>query len=256
MVGSTRVEGGLQIVNRTTSTVTNIDSAAGVRNDLSTEVRKTELGDKVVDVSIVPFIREKMVTFDARGLKPSTKHIPFFNGVDVSEYCAPRSVMLTPGAVWRFENFGDDLITDASGSFKGVFRIPAGTFRTGERKFRLIDETIPANTLDKAKSFSESMYTASGIKQTVQGQVVSTRVPVINQKNLSTEKMVTSSDSAYGTSICWGDPLAQTFLVDPARVQSGAFVTALDLWIAAKPSNTELQYGLIFVQLKTDIQVR
>lgn len=49
----------------------------------------TKLGEKVIDSSIIPFIRSKPITFAAYHLKPDTQMFATFDGVDVTKYCTP-----------------------------------------------------------------------------------------------------------------------------------------------------------------------
>lgn len=46
----------------------------------------TNLGEKVVDTSIIPYIREKTIVFVAQGLKPSTDLFATFDNVPVADY--------------------------------------------------------------------------------------------------------------------------------------------------------------------------
>ena len=49
----------------------------------------TNLGTKLVDSSLIPYIRSKPITFIAKRLKPNTRHYATFDDVDVSQYCYP-----------------------------------------------------------------------------------------------------------------------------------------------------------------------
>ena len=49
----------------------------------------TKLGEKVIDSSIIPFIRSKPITFAAYHLKPDTQMYATFDGIDVTKYCTP-----------------------------------------------------------------------------------------------------------------------------------------------------------------------
>ncbi|MCK9369118.1 DUF4815 domain-containing protein [Candidatus Dojkabacteria bacterium] len=50
-----------------------------------------DLGTKVVDTSIVPFIRSRIIDFSATGLKPKTVLYATFDDIDVTDYCFPAT---------------------------------------------------------------------------------------------------------------------------------------------------------------------
>lgn len=50
---------------------------------------RTDLGTKVVDVSLSHFIRPQVVRYAAKNLKPDTELYAYFDGTDVSSYCIP-----------------------------------------------------------------------------------------------------------------------------------------------------------------------
>jgi len=66
---------------------------------------RTDLGDRVRDVSIIPFIRAQEITVTIKGMKPSTRIYPFFDGEAISTYCTPSGGSLG-GAIYT-DSFGD-----------------------------------------------------------------------------------------------------------------------------------------------------
>lgn len=78
------------LVNNQVTTTTDYLQRIGL--EVSTSSVKTvsrDLGTRVVDTSIVPYIRSRVVKFAAKKLKPLTKLLATFDGVDVSDYCTP-----------------------------------------------------------------------------------------------------------------------------------------------------------------------
>lgn len=213
---ATSTQSGTVTTTRTTTNVNNTLARTGTRNVLSATTISTNLGEKIVDVSIVPYIRTKDVLFDANGLKPFTKHYPYFNGVDVSAHCSPRTLS---GSIWNLEEYGKELVSDANGEIKGIFKIPGGVFATGERKFRLIDSTT--SDIGGASTFAEAAYTASGLHQTKVNQIVSTRVPKIEHRTIIDERKTSSSTTTSSASTAWGtitplpEVVVQTYPPDP-----------------------------------------
>lgn len=87
-----------QVLETTTTTTTNqqtttVDTTLSrVGLEISTGATRTvtrDIGSRIVDTSIVPFIRTRLVTYSATGLKPLTKVRAYFDGVDVTDYCFP-----------------------------------------------------------------------------------------------------------------------------------------------------------------------
>ena len=118
-------------------------------------------------------------------------------------------------------NLGADLIADETGVVPFVFNLPAGRFRTGERTIRLIDD--PNNDVVESKSTSESKYTANGIIQTRQDNILTTR---------SIQRQAVTTIEGH-----WYDPLAQTFNIDPRAYPQGFHVSSIDIYFKKK-SNT------------------
>ena len=58
-----------------------------------------DLGSKVVDISVVPYIRSRNLDFAARNLKPVCNLRAGFDGVDVTSYCTPAVVVTLSSTV-------------------------------------------------------------------------------------------------------------------------------------------------------------
>jgi hypothetical protein len=77
----------------TVTTNTGIQSRTGVETNLSSAVNSVNYGDRVVDISYIPYMRSRPVTFTARNLKPDTKFFPFFDDKAVTDHVTPAQVM-------------------------------------------------------------------------------------------------------------------------------------------------------------------
>ena len=104
----------------TTVTTEQAQTRQGTSIDISANTEEQSLGEKVVDVSIAPFMRSRAVVFIATRLKPNTRVYPFFDGEDISANVTPLQGSL-----------GGALTTDSDGRVEGNFLIPEGRFRTG-----------------------------------------------------------------------------------------------------------------------------
>jgi hypothetical protein len=220
-------------INNQTTTVT--DQLARVGLSIQTGAVQTitkDLGTKIVDVSIVPFIRSRVIDYSAELMKPTTELIATFDNQVVTKFCLPAveiilenantviqnsesirlstdsnvtgRVILTKrdrvfvreiGGVFRANNtinwilngnvVGTSTIsrierpltirTNEKGDVAGSFVIPAGTFRTGERLFKLTDSlTFSSSTAASTK------YVAQGLSQSTEKTLVSTRISTVS----------------------------------------------------------------------------
>ena len=231
VAGNGRGAGGWTVLAKdvtTTTSQTITQTRTGVRTAIVPNVVTQSLGDKVLSVAFIPFIRSKTIDFIATRLKPNTKVYPFFDGISVASYVTP-----TGGSL------GGDLITDANGSVSGTFAIPSPTvnsnprWQTGKRIFRLTDSST--NDLSVVGTAAEGDYHAQGLLDTVQNTVISTRQSqTIRQDIVDTQNIVKTSTRTTQQVIQWIDPIAQSFLVDET---GGVFVTSVDLFFSSKDSN-------------------
>jgi|694.fasta_scaffold00555_34 hypothetical protein len=118
----------------TITTQTGTQSREGIQTSLSGSVNQINYGDRVVDISYIPFIRPRTVSIIARNLKPDTKFYGFFDGIRVdSSYVKPADIFrLTKVGGAADLNFNvqqtiqtvlsDDLArTDSQGVFQPAF---------------------------------------------------------------------------------------------------------------------------------------
>ena len=212
----------------TTTSQTIAQTRTGVRTAIVPQIVQTSLGDRVLSVAFVPYIRSKTISFSATRLKPNTKIYPFFDGVSVSSYITP-----TGGSL------GGNLITDANGAVSGTFTIPDSKvdtnprWQTGTRVFRLTNSST--NSLINLETSAEGDYIAKGLLDTVQNTVISTRQSqTVRQDVVDTQNIVKTSTRTTQEIIQWIDPIAQTFLVDDT---GGMFATSVDLFFQSKDNN-------------------
>jgi hypothetical protein len=232
----------------------------GIQQFARAETVTESLGDKVVDVSFVPFIRSRKVFFDATGFKPNTILYPFFDDVDISGYAFGDSTYMPSGVVRKFvddstrQDFTDvaasgvtsgTITTDESGRASGYFVIPnteAQRFRTGEREFRLIDNT--QNNLTTTTTYGNTTYTARGMLQTVEEQILSTRKVTIDERKVFDNRTLSRTETA-ATAVKHVDPLAQTFLVDSDQYPQGVFLKDLDLFFEKKHATLPVRIQIV-----------
>jgi len=61
----------------------------GIQTDLTSSVNAQDYGDRVVDMSYIPFMRSRPITVIAQNLKNTTRFWPFFDGTAVDSFVKP-----------------------------------------------------------------------------------------------------------------------------------------------------------------------
>jgi hypothetical protein len=240
-IGATTTAGG--------GVFTTIDNQvrAGTNTFLTSINQKFDLGKYVTDVTIQPYMKSRTVAFVARNLKPNTKIYAYFDDTPVSQYCAPAAWNTALGATEKdiFEAankttrpdsilvrtlpLGTQLTSDSAGHVYGVFVIPEGTFRIGDRQFQLIDSDSLITGTDAALTRASAVYTAASISLSTRNSTITAVEPVFNQSSLTDKRTVTTVRP-----IPREDPLAQSFYIESPEEQSGVFITKVDLFFKSK----------------------
>ena len=236
---------GRALVQRQTFAVDQLQSRQGIRTDIvGSDTVNQSLGERVVDLSIMPYIRAQNITVTVTGMKPNTRVYPFFDKTAVTAYCTPSG-----------GSAGDAIYTDDSGSISGLnFSLPCPdvaleqdpqllVFRTGERQFLLSDDIN--GSLQTSHTFADAMFQAQGLLQTNENVILSSRVPRLHVGDMGSaqDAIVTTRRFDRDVTIGWAapprvDPLAQTFVVDSGIYPDGVFLSDVDLFFKAKdPGN-------------------
>ena len=115
------------------------------------------------------------------------------------------------------------LTTTRGGDVSGVYNIPSETFRTGEKLFRLIDDS--AGDIPSSSTNGDASFYAQGLLQTQEEVIVSTLQPTVQRTSVNDERVTSSTTVIASEPVAgWYDPLAQTFLVAPAQHPQGIFL--------------------------------
>ena len=212
------------------TTRTGTKTRSGIRQVLVPKTITQNVGDRVISIAFVPFIRSRTVSFAATRLKPNTKVYPYFDNESITAYVTPSGGSLA-----------GNLITDANGAVSGSFAIPdpkdstKPRWRTGERVFRLTSSST--NDLTSAPdTAANAEYIAKGIIETVQNTIISTRTAGIEFRATNETEAVTQTSTTRGAArqVGYHDPLAQTFMIDDA---GGVFLTSIDIFFSTKDAN-------------------
>src|SRR5210317_1446625 len=214
---------GNNLVQTTSSDV--VQTRAGIRTTIVPQTVRQSLGNRVVSVAFVPFIRSRTITFTAQCMRPNTRVYPFFDNIDISSYITPDGGSL-----------GGNIVTDANGFVTGTFAIPDPNvssnprWRTGKRIFRLTASSTNSEDRTAVATSAEADYDAKGLLETTQEAIVSTReARTVRQTVTATSSTTRTASRVIGRR--GGDPLAQSFVVDE---EDGIFITSLDAFFATK----------------------
>lgn len=173
-----------------------------------------KLGDRVVDVSVAPWVRPKTIRFQAYQMKPNTRVWVFFDSELVDEHCT--QISLARDANDKFTTIrakGTGLITDSDGKLHGKFDIPAKRFRTG--KIKMVVKDASEEYLEGTTK-AEEHYNVSGLKTTKEKTILSTRVPKITVDTIkdvktitekSVDKRVSYNDNLYASNVLTDEPV-------------------------------------------------
>lgn len=202
---------------------------------------KTEnIGSKLIDVSLKPYIRSRTIQVNVKGLKANTKYFVFFDGENMSNngatsYVRPLTQAEFTTEIANVENtvltrytnaLGSELKSNASGELWFNLTIPAGIFRMGSREVIVTDS--PTNGPD-ASSYAKKEYVAAGLTQKKQNTILTTRSVAVTTKPLS--ESVDQTKVYYVNNIsCSG----YSFIPKAPEGEEGVFMTKVDMWFAAK----------------------
>jgi len=152
--------------------------------------------DRIVSVSIIPFMRARTIEIDATNLKPGTNHFFFFDGVRIDKYVRPYDA-----------NFSQDggttvtsgLKTNGNGRLRAYFELPndeVQRFPTGTRDLKI---TSSYNNTPNPHSYCQGNYSAQGLLQSNQTEVVSTRNGKVITENTTGQRSIKRRGEVHNT---------------------------------------------------------
>lgn len=171
-----------------------------------------DMGERVIDISQLDWMRSVAITFEAFGMRPNTVVAPYFADVDVSA-----------NVVWDGLHPGG--LTDKKGYVKGVFTVPEKKFRTGKNVFTLKEQVINPFTIASIE------FISNGTLYTKQKEILSVEVPVYSTRTITEQSAVTTTTTEDVIRSTWYDPIAQTFLVTD---EGGVFLESIDIFFATR----------------------
>ena len=216
-------------VTRETLQTTSTFSRTGITTTVGTNLVLSSDTTAIVSQEVIPFARQRSISFKVYGMPPLTQIYLFVNNtVDISTYVTP-----TGGSQ------GDDVITDNSGYAEGTFLLPnTSTIKipTGRIRFAFVDDPT---SFANATAYAEAGFTSAGTLNTQQRTIISTKEPVLIRTSVNSTRTDVNTSSRDVTSVervQWIDPVAQTFLVDSTVYPNGIYLSSADLYFATKDS--------------------
>ena len=116
--------GSTTVRTRSTKLLSQNKTKFGIQSDNPVETIVKTVGPKVVDMSVVPFVRSQTVTFTAKGLKPLSNVYVFVDGTDMSANTEPSKKLVLSAANGVFQE--GEIIKDSANN-QGVVRISSNT---------------------------------------------------------------------------------------------------------------------------------
>jgi hypothetical protein len=80
-----------RVVQAETLAVNIGQSRTGVTSSIVTTIDKQVVADRVLSTAAIPYIRSRNILIQTQKLKPTTRFYPFFDGVDISNFCTPAT---------------------------------------------------------------------------------------------------------------------------------------------------------------------
>jgi len=113
------------------------------------------LGDSVVAVDVIPFMRSRNIEFRANNFKPFSQIYAFFDGKAVSQFCFPKllQIQMNGGTFRVGETVEIQTLTNSQAITNGAFRVAVANHRSGKYNqptdiFNVnpyTNQTLPAN---------------------------------------------------------------------------------------------------------------
>ena len=210
---------------------------------------RTLVGQRVVAIDLLPFIRSRKVFFRASQLAPNRQHYLFFDGQHIQDYYRqeefsnfniPKSINdpLTDaeysGSTSHPET-SSNLVTNSLGEVSGSFFIPNNDtlqFDAGEREVKLLD--ISTNNDDVALSGAGALYTA-------RGDIISLLDVIDVSTNVSRTTLPAPRPRPRRRRGRRGkrrEPIAQSFQIQNGN---GGFLTGIDVYFESKSTTVPIR---------------
>lgn len=245
-------------INTTTTVTTTTSTQTGTQLVVDSQANTISVGEFVTDVSIQPYIANRIISFYAYNMRPNRRMHIFFDSVLVDEYCAPSTrngsnnystSTITDSSDYnsipKDGAWGTEIYSDSNGIVAGQFNIPEKKFRTGERLLQITDVDSLVLGSDAYSTIAAATFTASNLNVTKKGITLTTvnpelsYVPVTNTVvSTNTNVSINKLPDIYNVTI-WYEPLAQGLTINTPNEESGIYATSLELFFKQKSQSQQ-----------------
>ena len=116
--------GAETVSTRSTKLISQNKTKFGVQADNPVETIIKSVGNRLVDMSIVPYVRAQRVTFAGKGLKPFTNVYVYIGSTDVAANTEPAKKLVFSAANGAFQE--GEVVKDSANN-QGIIRIASNT---------------------------------------------------------------------------------------------------------------------------------
>ena len=168
----------------TTATSTTTTTSTTIKDiSVKTETETVNVGSMLTDVTLLPYMRSRIISVIGVGFRPGARLYVYFDGQAVSQHCRPAKpadefvdvdgdvdytkmadlAVSNPNAILTPTGKVNTAITaDSVGTVYFQFILPANTFRNGDRKMEVLN-TDTNTARDAILTSGSAVYTASAL---------------------------------------------------------------------------------------------
>tara|TARA_E500000318_G_C3569262_1_gene217109 strand:- start:624 stop:6215 length:5592 start_codon:yes stop_codon:yes gene_type:complete len=186
------------------------------------------LGNKIVDLSIRPYIPATTVTLTAKGLRPNSIVYLFFDDAQVGNETG--------------------YVVSEEGSVSITYELPSDTYTVGKKRF-LITDNVDGDVTEATTSADAFFYAQGAINTDLNGETF-IRPPVVKRvsstsNNTRLENFNELFNSTSDATLNTINPIYQIFSVDPTGFPNGAFIKKVRLWFdESSDTGTPIQLSI------------
>jgi hypothetical protein len=191
---------------KTTTTATK-NQRTGLVMDVQTQTNNYNLGDKVTDVSILPYVKSMDIDVSVHGLKPNTRVYLFMNNKDVNGWFQQKDSTFTTlykyysgtpivGSAATIPGYlKNGYYTDSTGSLYGVFTIPPNTFKATTLEMKIVDVADLVTGANAITTQGDGTFYASNLSVTKGTTILSAKEATMSVKEVTQQTTTTTTST-------------------------------------------------------------
>lgn len=227
-------------------------SRVGTATTFGTDIDSYTISGKVINTSVIPYIRPQILKLEVSQLKPFARYYPYFDGIQMSNNVVTLANSTISASEVGIFGSAPTITANANGYVTISLSIPSDNtrrFTTGTKEVKLTDS--PTNNSEDETSFSSSYFFAQGLKQTLQRTIISTRSTVRSDTAVSEIRNDPSTFATFDPPPAGGGGdggggggdggagggagcIAYAFTIRTPSDEEGMFITSLDVFVEQK----------------------